>query len=300
MKPSQTLFKDTVAAADYLAVMIEKEHTIYKCKCNGYLDPLEPTIITADDRMAVVDWCYSVVDHCHFSRESVAIAMDMVDRYLSVPSETGDEALRDQYKFQLLAVTALYVAIKINEAVAMSSATLSKITHGAYTVEEIEDMERTLLSGISWRCNAPNASQVGLSILSVISPYTNCSEVTWGFLMDEMKYLAELAVRDYYFSTKRASTLALATIFNAIGRIRGKERQELLQASLCILECFDFDKPKVVLMVSKKLHQLLEQENQGRDHDIEELMDSPEPEASKCIELRSPNIEMRRNPKLCI
>lgn len=299
MKPSQTLFQDTVAAADYLAVVIEKEHTIYKCKCNRYLDPHEPTIITADDRMSVVDWCYSVVDHCQFSRESVAIAMDMVDRYLSVPSETGDEALRDQYKFQLLAVTALYVAIKINEAVAMSSATLSEITHGAYTVEEIEDMERTLLSGISWRCNAPNASQVGLSILSVISPHTNCSEVTWGFLMDEMKYLAELAVRDYYFSTHRASTLALATIFNAIGRIRGKERQELLKASLCILECLDFDEAKIVLMVTKKLHQQLEQEDQ--DHEIEGLMDTPEPEAEASKYILSPlHSEMRRNLKLCI
>jgi len=297
MKPSQTLFQDTVAAADSLAAMIEKEHTIYKRKCSGYLDPLEPAIVTADDRMAIVDWCYSVVDHCQFSREAVAVAMDMVDRYLSVPSETGDEALRDQHKFQLLSVTALYVAIKVNEAVAMSSDILAEITHGVYTVEEIEGMELTLLSGISWRCNAPNGSQVGLSILSVISSYTNCSEATWGFLMDEMKYLTELAVRDYYFSTQRASTIALATIFNALGNMRDKERQELLQASLCILECFDFDEPKVVLMVSKKLQQLLEQEN--HDHDIEGLMDAPE--AFKCIELScSPNSEMRRNLKLCI
>ncbi len=73
--------------------------------------------------------------------------------------------------------------------------------------------------------------------------------------------------------------------------------QELLQASLCILECFDFDEPKVVLMVSKKLQQLIEQEN--HDHDIEGLMDTPELEASKCIEL-SPAMEMRRNLKLCI
>ena len=77
-------------------------------------------------------------------------------------------------------------------------------------------MEGILLDGISWRCHAPTAHQVGLSILSLILPYVDIPEVTWGFIMDEMKYLTELAVQDYYFSTQRASTTALAAIFNVI------------------------------------------------------------------------------------
>ena len=52
--------------------------------------------------------------------------------------------------------------------------------------------------------------------------------------MDEMKYLTEHAVRDYYYSTQRASTVALAAIFNDIGQISDHERQELLEAFLCI------------------------------------------------------------------
>jgi len=291
MKPSQILSQDAAAAADSLTVMIEKERTIYKC--SGYLDPNEPTIITADDRMTIVDWCYGVVDHCQFSREVVALAMDMVDRYLSIPSYSGDEALRDQNKFQLLSITALYVAIKVNEPVAMSSDLFAEISRGVYTVEEIEDMERTLLNGLSWRCNAPTVSQVGHSILSLILPYVKCSEVTWGFLMDELKYLAELAVREYYFSTQRASTIALASIFNAIRQIQGQEHQELLQAFLCIMECFDFDEPEVVVVASNKLHLLLQQEN--HDHTTEGMMDVPEAEAPKCIETRSLNRRMRQN-----
>jgi len=63
------------------------------CTRTRYLDPYEPTIITADDRMKIVDWCCGVVDHCHFSREVVDSVMDMVDRYFfMVCSAITDEA----------------------------------------------------------------------------------------------------------------------------------------------------------------------------------------------------------------
>jgi len=275
MKPTENLTRDTVsmAVANSLAVMIEKELSTYTC--NGYLHPHEsPIIITADDRTKIVDWCYVLVDHCQFSREVVATAMDMVDRFLSMPSITTDTALRDPNYFQLLTITALYVAIKVNERVALSSDLLAELCRGVYTVEEIEDMERTLLNGLSWRCNAPIPSQVGRSILSIIFRYTNCSEVAWGFLVDEMKYLTELAVRDYYFTTLRASTIALATIFNAIGQIRGHEGQELLEAFMYIVECFDFDDLMLAVTASKRLHLLIQEKK--HDFDTEEMMDAPE------------------------
>jgi hypothetical protein len=299
MKPTENLSQDTAAVVDSLSVMIQKERAAMY-KCTGYLDPYEPTIITADDRMKVVDWCYGVVDHCQLSREVVAAAMDMVDRYLSMPSCTTDEALRDQNKFQLLTITALYVAIKVNERVAVSSELFAEMSRDAYTAKEIEDMELTLLSGLSWRCNAPTAFQVGHFTLSMILPYTKCSEMTWGFLLDEIKYLTEHAVRDYYFSTQRASTIALATIFNAIGdiNISDHERQQLLEAFLCIVECFDFDDPKLVVAASKRLHRLLQQENY--DDDItEETMEMKVPEASsKYPEMSSVNSRSRMRQSL--
>ena len=297
--------QDTTVVAESLSVMIQKELTIYTR--NGYLDAYEPTIIiTSDNRMALVDWCYSVVDHCQFSREAVAAAMDMVDRFLSIPSSTTDEALRDQNKFQLLTITALYVAIKINEREALPSDLFAEISRGAYTTEEIEGMERVLLRGLSWRCNAPTASQVGHSILSLILPHTKCSEVTWVFLMDEMKYLTEHAVRDYYFSTQRPSTIALATIFNAIGHISGHERHELLEAFLCILECFDFDENKIIVAASKRVHRLLQQDNHDHYHDVvimEEMIEVLIPAAAAAsqtntTEMSSVNSSMKHRLKV--
>ena len=198
-------------------------------------------------------------------------------------ARVSDEALTDQSKFQLLTITALYVAIKVNERVAISSELFAKMCLGAYTVEEIEDMERTLLSGLSWRCHAPTAHQIGLSILSMILPYVSeIPEETWGFLIGEMKYLTELAVRDYYFSTQRTSTIALAAIFNVISDMRTKEHQGLLGAFLSvIMECFDFDHPKQIFAVRIRLQSLLDKQEpetesvlQEEDVDVVSLDDS--------------------------
>ncbi len=248
MKPTETLCRNTAAVADTLAAMIKRELTTYSCSSGGYIDPSDPNMVTADDRLKLVDWCYGIVDHYQFSRETVASAMEMVDRFLSAPSNSddaarvSDEALSDQSKFQLLTVAALYTSIKINEKVAISSDLFSEMCLRVYSAKEIEDTERTLLCGLSWRCHAPTAQQVGMSVLSLLLPYVDIPDVTWAFLMDEMKYLTELAVRDYYFSTQRTSTIALAAILNVIRDTTTRERQELLGAFLrIIVECFDFD-----------------------------------------------------------
>jgi hypothetical protein len=192
--------------------------------------------------------------------------MEMADRFLSMPnnnmSAAAHEALHDRNKFQLLIVTALYVSIKVNERVSVSSGLFAEMCKDAYTEEEIENMELTLLSGLEWRCYAPTAHQVGLSILSLIMPYVNTSEATWSFLMDEVKYQTEHSIRDYYFSTQRPSTVALATLFNALGQICSPERNEVLDFFLRIIRYFDFDQPDQVSKASKRLHCLLQDDNQ--------------------------------------
>ncbi|KAK1735710.1 cyclin family protein [Skeletonema marinoi] len=287
MRPTDTLSRDTAAVADTLAAMIKREEeqlTTSSSHEDGYLDPSDPTMITADDRKKLVDWCYHVVDHCQLSRVTVASAMEMVDRFLSITSisnsadadattvrAVSDEALRDQSKFQLLTVTALYVAIKVNERVASSSDLFAEMCSQVYTIKEIEDMELVLLSGLSWRCHAPTAHQVGLSILSLILPYVDIPEASWGFLMDEMKYLIELAVLDYYFSTQRTSTVALAAIYNAIGDMRSEGHRERLRAFLSVIvECFDFDHFKQISKVRRRLQSLLLQDDDVDERSLEE------------------------------
>jgi len=260
MKPTEGLSRYTETVADSLAAMIERELTDPTTFSHeGYLNPSDPNMISADDRRKLVDWCYSIVDYCELSRETVASAMDLVDRFLSMPSNSvdaarvSDGALRDHSQFQLLTIAALFTSIKVHECVALSSDVFAEMCSRAYTAEEIEDMERILLSGLSWRCHSPTARQIGLSILSLILPYVDIPEETWGFLIDEMTYLTELAVRDYYFTFERTSTIALAAIFSVISDTSTEERRELGAFSRVIMECFKFDHSKHIAAARTRL-----------------------------------------------
>ena len=271
MQSTESLTRNTVAVADTLTAMIEREQpTVCSCRdYDGYLNPSDPTMITADDRKKLVEWCYHFVDHCQLSQQTVASAIDMVDRFLFTTSTinysatdavkvVSDEILRDQNKLQLLTITALYVAIKVNERVVVSSDRLAEMCRRVHTTGEIEEMERILLSGLSWKCHAPTAHQVGLSILSLVEPYVDIPEETWEILMEDTTYSTEVAVFDYFFSTQRRSTVALAAIYNAIGDMRSKGHQEQLRAFLSmIMEGFDFDHVEQINEVRGKLQSLI-------------------------------------------
>ena len=273
MKPTATE-RDTEVVAASLAAMIKRElnaRTSSSSGSNGgYIDPSDLNMITASDRTKVVDWCHAVVDffrclNYECKHQTVATAMELVDRFLSMSnsnnsvdtSRVSGEALRDQCKFQLLTVTALYTSIKINEKVPVSSDLFSRMCRNTYSAEEIEDMERTLLSGLSWRCQAPTAHQIVLNIFYLLPPYAEeIPEVTWVFLMDEVKYLTELAVRDYYFSSQRASTIAMAAILNVVHDTTSRLEGMLDPFLRLIMESFEFDRPMQIAAARKRLRYL--------------------------------------------
>lgn len=115
-----SLTRDTVAA-ESLSIMIKNEQTNYIKSDYLYSTVIDDINtgrrITESDRLKIADWCYSLIDHCEFNRETVAIAMELTDRYLSQASSSS-RALQDRNQFQLVAMTALYIAIKTNEKLA--------------------------------------------------------------------------------------------------------------------------------------------------------------------------------------
>ena len=260
--------RDFVASTVSLSTVLQKELAAYSSPC-GYLDPSDPTMVTAADRKMLVDWCYGIVDHFRLPRESVAIAMSMVDQFLDMPSCTNEAAraadgsLHSQEKFQLLAIAALYGSIKANKRfVDISSDLFADICGGLYTKEVIEGMEHILFrSGLLLRCMyAPTAYQVGHSILSLLVPHVSLSAATWAFILEEMMYQTEHAVRDYYFSTQRTSTIALAALLNAIdGMSSPDKRHEVLDGLLVrIMRYFDFDRLSVISVAKDRLQRLVQ------------------------------------------
>jgi len=210
--------------------------------------------LTAEDREQIVDWCYSVVDVLQLARSNVAVAMSIADRFMSNPNRllvcqftpslfSPQEIMYDRTMFQLLAVSALYIAIKINEQVIFSVEQCAKATHGMYTVKDIEAMERAILECLSWKVSGPTALEVGYIVLELATPHVqDVSELNnelMGSIVEDLAFQTESAVRDYHLATQRPSTIAIMVLINAIkhNEIMSKTvRQHYLNALLNVLE----------------------------------------------------------------
>jgi hypothetical protein len=226
--------------AGILAVMIQKESSAYQCQ--DYLVSSVTAIeVTADDRKQLVDWCFSIVDICSFQRETVATAMNLLDRYLSIPSAFAVECLQDRREFQLLALSCLYIAIKTNERIAFSSQMLSDVSHGGYSVQEIEYTEKMILCSLQWRVNGPTSLQMALHILSLMGLHEILPQQALSELINEVQYQTEIATRDYYISIQRPSTVALTILKKTLQQLEYQRRIELFASLLPILQFFDFD-----------------------------------------------------------
>mmetsp|Transcript_36954 Transcript_36954/g.79814 ORF Transcript_36954/g.79814 Transcript_36954/m.79814 type:complete len:323 (+) Transcript_36954:45-1013(+) len=246
MSPIDTLLsEDNATVAQSLSIMMKKEQTIYTS--SDYLHSPHPSssqslspdetstrIVTPSDRMMMVDWCYSIIDLVQLNRETVELAMDMVDRFLSKPSSVviTSRALYDRRQYQLIVVTALYIAVKKIEPAhivnAMNSQLFSDVSQGMYSVQDIEHMEITILQGLDWRVCAPTSIQMANHILSLVLPHfaNTMDDVTSAFVLDEVRFQTELAVRDYYFAMQRPSTVAVAAIFNALDQVDNSRTSE--------------------------------------------------------------------------
>lgn len=123
--------------------------------------------VDANDRQRLVRWCFQVMDYCKLDRTLVEIAVNYTDRYVSMVPKGWTRA-----RYQLLAMTAVYTAVKIFAVEAMDPLLVSrKLSRGAYTVADIEHQELDLLSLLQWRMNPPTAASfIGL-YLDIIVQY---------------------------------------------------------------------------------------------------------------------------------
>ncbi len=254
--------RDASAVADVIAVMLRKEKACYK-KCDYLKNSSSPEQREVDaikvneaDRTKIVDWFFSVIDQLQFKRETVAISMEMVDRFLSKPSDLARHVLRDRMKFQLLAVSALYLGIKMNERHVLSPEFFDTLSRGLYSVEDVEATEKDLLEGLSWHVSSPTCMQVASHILSWISKYVDIQKSTWLTILDEVAFQSEHAVREFDFVTTRPSTVAMASIFNAIEYVDEKDR-EAIHVALVFVMNFEFDSPETLLDSKDRLFRLL-------------------------------------------
>lgn len=170
------------------------------------------TPVDASCRFVMAKWCNEIADFCNYKRETVAVAMNCLDRFMSTPS--GREILLDRNLYQLSAMTALYSSVKIHEQEAMDPNLVSSLSRGAHSPKAVEAMESRMLSAIQWRVNPPTAMSFVRMMIDLIPEHMlGASERET--ITELTRFQIEMSVNEYEFSRFHASSIAFACILNA-------------------------------------------------------------------------------------
>ena len=170
-------------------------------------------LVCMSNRAKMAQWCMALMDACELNRETVSVAMSVLDRFLATPS--GSECIDDSASFQLSCMTALYSAIKIHEEKAISPEALSSIARGFYTKADMEAMEWRMLQALQWRVNAPTPLAFVREYLSLL-PSSIVGQDVQDQLLSLAKIQTELAVVDYNLVTIKPSSIGFAALMNAV------------------------------------------------------------------------------------
>lgn len=197
---------------DHVHVMLMQEFTTY----SSTYDYLSNELKTNDDtgnrtnqishvwRQKICEWSYDIADHFGFDREAVTISMNYMDRFLSRRLAEGDredesesrwdtssndtygsESIDIRY-FQLLAMTCLYLAIKIHgqndmyeggSYMTMKMSDFVALSRGLFTMQNMVDMEVEVLSTLNWRLNPPTL----ISFVTNFLHFLNLEEYTQSY-----------------------------------------------------------------------------------------------------------------------
>ena len=177
-------------------------------------------------REKICEWCYQVVDHFDFNREVVSVAMNYLDRYLAT-------RLVNRRIFQLAAMTALYLAIKLGapwtdfpegklfKPGKLLMASLIDLSRGYFKAEHIVTMEDSMLQSLKWYVHPPTSFAFCRDFMRLVSG--DISPRARHDVNELARFMTELSVCDYWFITKKPSSIALAALINAI-ELQGPRR----------------------------------------------------------------------------
>jgi transcription initiation factor TFIIIB Brf1 subunit/transcription initiation factor TFIIB len=145
--------------------------------------------------------------------------------------------------FQLLAMTCLYLSIKLNEYKHLlipgsksSMDTILQLSRGFFTLKEMEKMEYNILQRLQWHVHPPTPQCFVKHFLFALS----MEDVE---THDLAQFMAELSVMDYFFVSYKPSEVAIAALLNATERLSpGSTQYKLFTAQTSM---FDNDSSNV-------------------------------------------------------
>ncbi|CAF1264206.1 unnamed protein product [Adineta steineri] len=183
-------------ASEILIHLKEREHAS-RPKLN-YMR--KQTELTWDMRAILIDWLSEVADEYKLYSETLHLAVNFLDRFLSRMSVTKS-------KFQLIGTTALYLAAKCEEVYPPNAGEFAYVTDNAYTKKQVLKIEDLLLQTLHFEVSTVTTHTFLLHYLKL----AEVDEVT----EDLARYIAELTLLDpeclqYLSSLQAAAILCLA------------------------------------------------------------------------------------------
>lgn len=246
-------------ACDQISAMrTQEESESYRTR--DYLADLDDVMSDGDDSRGPIDescrrkmcmWSSQVVDFFKFgSRESVHMASAYLDRFLSSSDEAAQRALMNRKEYQLFSMTALYLAIKIQETIEVDLSIMEKLSRGDYTAKDFRRAEVQLIRALRWRLNDPTPTEFVRRFVSLLpanvdsipssssaSPEEKQEHAMSDeyMIMDFARFQTEISVTDYSFVATNPSLIATASVLNAVDTIENlsltnQQKQDFVHA----------------------------------------------------------------------
>lgn len=160
-------------------------------------------------RSQMIEWCYSLTSICDFKKETVEVAVSILDRFVIAQTEL----LSDAHKYQLACIAALYTAIKINEQRCFSPQQMEQLSGYRFAASDIERIELEILPAIGWRVHPPTASSYCIYLLELLPQAIVPDRKA---VLEVAETHTQLAIGNEAVLTANTSSLALASLLNAL------------------------------------------------------------------------------------
>jgi len=151
-------------------------------------------------RAVLVDWLVEVQGQFKLLQETLHSTVDIIDRYMAVEGKNVGRS-----KLQLVGVSAMFLAAKIEEMYAPACNDFVYITDNAYTEDEIKAMELKIVRALEFNLSQP----VSLNFLRRFSKAGDVDVLQHNLA----KFFLETCLLDYTLVPVPGSKLAAASLF---------------------------------------------------------------------------------------
>ncbi|KAF8458979.1 cyclin-like protein [Terfezia claveryi] len=151
-----------------------------------------------EQRGILVDWLIEVHQKFHLLPETLYLAINIIDRFLSVKVVMID-------RLQLVGITAMFIAAKYEEVFSPHLGHFKYLADDTFTEEEILRAERFMLQTLDYNLSYPNP----MNFLRRISKATDYDQDT----RTVAKYLMEISLVDYRIMEYLPSHVAAAAMY---------------------------------------------------------------------------------------